>query len=291
MIVERNFPTTLSALIDLVRGRADNAPSVVLQAGHFLLYYDNTEDQILPCVASELTGPRQQLIRDTLGYFPSLTWEVGLRILDALPAQHKRVLVLVNDWQYLPRGIHRRRFYQDHPRLPASYRTTLASTAYQPQLLIPSRPRKALHTGEFFSEQTLRNQYGKHFRRMIAAKTLPANTNITSNGRTLTCSLLDAIGSQQEVYCAGKGQNCSHEVAELLSMVTRLSECSVFVNLFPLVCREYVESGTEIAFDLFRTPLRTVFNIGMAAASIRTVSELLQSCEVVIQEPHSRGNP
>jgi len=282
MIVECRFPRTLQDLMAFVRSRVGDARSVAVQAGHFLVYYDHTEDQLLPCVASELDGPRQQAIRDSVGHFPLLTWDLGLALLQALPAPEKRILVLVNDWQYLPKGVDRARFYKHHCRLPNVYREALTARTSGVGLLSPPSGGNNLQTGEFFSEQALRNQYGQHIRRLIETKALPANAEVSPNGEVLSCSLVDVLGRREEIYCANKSQNCAHEVAELIFLVRQLSGCEAFINLFPLICRQYVEAGTELAFDLFQTSVKTVLNVGMTAAEVHSVEDVLHSCETTV---------
>ena len=282
MILARHYPDTFDGLIDLIRAQVSPSSSIVVQAGHFLVYYDHTEDQLLPCVASELRGPRQEVISSDLGYFPLLSWEIGLALLAAIPTHNTHILVLVNDWQYLPKDVNRERFYKCYRELPRPYRDALAKAGQSISLVAPPRVRKGLHTGPFFSEQTLRNRYGKHVKEILARNTLPTDAVVEGSADTLTCSLVDVVGRREEIYCAGKTYHCTHEVAELLYETEQLTGCDVFVNLFPLVCKEYVEAGTELSFSLFHTRIRTVINLGMRASGVRTIDDLLTSCNAVI---------
>jgi len=283
VIVKRLYPPSLDELKKVVADHARDASCVAVQAGHFLVYYDHTEDQLLPCVASELNGPRHDLIKNEVGHFPLLTWQIGLEILSSIPAPRKHIMTIVNDWQYLPKNVDRSRFYEKHQRIPTSYQTVLEQRK-DVQLLRPPRLRKALYTGDFFSEQTLRNQYRRHVTELIAQGKLPSNFEVTKNGETISCSLVDAVGNKQEIYCTGKGENCTHEVAELIHAVSSLSRCDVFVNLFPLVCKKYVETGTELSFELFRPQLKRVINVGMQASQVLDVTQLLLDCYLLIQE-------
>ena len=285
MILERLYPKTLGDLESLVASRCANAMSVTVQAGHFLVYYDRTEDQLLPCVGSELLGPRHDVIRKEVGHFPELTWNIGVKLLNSLPAVKKHIMVLVNDWQYLPDGVDRVRFYESHHRIPASYADVLETDGGSIKLLTPQGLGKAPLAGDFFSEQSLRNQYGKHVKQLIAQGKLPANVALETNGDALSCSLVDAVGNKQEIYCTGKGQNCTHEVAELLYVVTSLTQCDVFINLFPIVCKQYVEAGTELGFALFATPIRIVINIGMTATGSSSTEQLCASSTMTLQAP------
>lgn len=283
MIAKRSYPRSFETLATLVGEATKGAESVAMQAGHFLVYYDHTEDQLLPCVASEISGPRHEIIRNEVGHFPLLTWDMGVKLLAAVPAKRKHALVLVNDWQYLPSGVDRGRFYEKFNRLPQAYRRVLDQTGDSVALLRPPRLRKALHTGDFFSEQTLRNQYGKHVKQLIAEKSLPPNAELLADGDSLSCNLVDAVGRRQEIYCAGKSENCTHEVAELLYSVHEITACDMFINIFPLVCKEYVEAGTELNYGLFQTHIGNVINIGMVATGAMSFDQLLDSAQVVVQ--------
>jgi len=280
--IRRAYPRNVQELDVLVKDIVLPSDLVVMQSGHFLVYYDRTEDQLLPCISSELPGPRHNVIRDDIGEFPFLTWELATRLLSSTSARKKRALVLVNDWQYVPAGVDRARFYSSFNTLPRSYRAELEKQR-DIALLSPPRKRKGLLTGDFFSEQTLRNQYARHIRRVIACDELPADAELSRNGDVLSCSLVDAMGRRQEVYCSGKRENCTHEVAELLYSVHRMTGCNVFINFFPVICKEYVEAGTELCFGIFTNELRAVINIGMPATTVRTTQDLFRACAVSVQ--------
>ncbi len=291
MIVQRSYPRTQEELLSLVRQRTAGAKSVAVQAGHFLLYYDRTEDQLLPCVASELSGPRQDPIRKAVGLFPMLTWELGVQLLNAVSAKNKFIMVLVNDWQYVPKDVPRARFYEQNPNIPVAYQSCLDERGEEIKLLTPTRTRDAQKAGELFGEHALRKQYAKHVKELIKRRELPANAELQANGEHLSCSLVDTLGRKQEIYCTGKTENCTHEVAELIFSVDALAGCDAFINLYPLVCKEYVETGTELAFDFFKVPVGTVLNVGMSATGVTNTEDLLASVAVTVrssQPPKAR---
>ena len=285
MIVQRSYPRTREDLLSLVRERTAGAKSVVVQAGHFLLYYDRTEDQLLPCVASELVGPRQEPIRKAAGLFPILTWELGVELLNAVSAKDKFIMVLVNDWQYVPKDVPRARFFEQNPNIPAAFQSCLDTHGNDIKLLTPTQKRSLKQTEKLFSEHGLRKQYAKHVKDLIKRRELPANVELQANGEHLNCSLVDALGRKQEIYCTGKSENCTHEVAELIFSVNALAGCDAFINLYPLVCKEYVEAGTELSFELFKTPMKAVLNIGMTATGVLSEKDLLNSTAVIVQSP------
>lgn len=285
MIIQHTYPRTREELSTLVRERTAGAESVAIQAGHFLLYYDRTEDQLLPCVASELIGPRHEPIRKAAGFFPILTWELGVRLLNAIPAKSKFIMALVNDWQYVPKDVPRARFYEQTPHIPTTFQNCLDERGNGIKLLMPAQKRNGNKTGQLFSEHGLRKQYARHVKQLIEKSELPRNAELQGNSENLTCNLVDTLGRKQEIYCTGKSENCTHEVAELIFSVNALTECDAFINLYPLVCKEYVETGTELSFELFKTPMTVVLNIGMAATGVLSEEALLRSTAVTIQSP------
>jgi hypothetical protein len=252
-----------------------------MQTGHFLLYYDNTEAILLPGIADRLTGPRHTAIASEIGYYPLLTWQIGLRALAAVDAKHKLVMIVVNDWQYLPDGVDRSEFYDHFPNIPASYQNVLAEIPSVEMLVPPRKPN--YFTGMYFSEQTLRNAYEKHIKKLIERSDLPHNA-ITESAREVTCSLQDSLGHKKEIYCSSKRQNCTHEVAELIWTVHELADADVFINFFPLVCKEYMLEGTELSHELFRHGVRKVINVGMQSSHVHNENDIFRHAEVIIHE-------
>ncbi len=121
-----------------------------MQAGHFLLYYDEVSGGILPCLSEYLVDPRHSEIRRGYTQFPILTWCLGLRLLASLSAHDRRIMVVVNDWQYLSKAGNRADFYAKHARLPESYSEELARYADTITLFEPERTKTGTSTAPFF---------------------------------------------------------------------------------------------------------------------------------------------
>ncbi len=276
------FPDSIEELIQSVCQYAATAKpkSVAVQAGHFLLYYDHTEDQLLPCIRQELTGPRFDHVGETAGEFPLLTWQLGLELMDMLEAEQKSMLSVVNDWQYLPAEADRTDFYKNHPDLFASYQKLLDEHK-KIYLLTSKLLDKKTRTGVWFSEVSLRNQFNRIIAKKLKNGELKGEKYIIQkdNGNHLTCSLVDAIGQEQQIYCAGKRGNCTHELAEMNRQVLDLGKFDLFINFYPLVCKSYVQTGTDWAYELFLDNQYTI-NIGMPSTSVYSKKDLLQNCEI-----------
>lgn len=285
MIASRTHPRTVEELFKLVQDAAQGAKSVVMQAGHFLLYYDVVEDQLLPCISGELTSPRHELLRREAGEFPLLTWQLGLELLDSLQAASRQLIVLVNDWQYLPKNVDRRRFYDTFRRLPEGYNNLLDRFEGRLQLL---EPPQNTGTYPFYSEMNLRNQYKKTVDRLIADDKLPPVAILERRTDEVVCSLPDAVGRTREVYCSNKTGDCAAEVAQMLGIAVSQADCDCFINIYPAVCRDFVELGTELGNDLLRNGLPNVINIGFPTNGVESRGDLLTSCEVTW---HRFANP
>jgi hypothetical protein len=277
MIISREHPESRDALIALVMSAAKDARSVTVQAGHFLLYYDVVEDQLLPCISSELTSPRHEILRKSVGAFPLLSWQLGLEILNALGADRKHIMVVVNDWQYLPRTVERRIFYDAFRRLPHGYSEALQLCKGTVNLL---EPPSGSVTRPFYGEMNLRHQYRKTVEALIAKRLLPDQAVLEQGLDELVCSLPDAVGRRWEVYCSNKTGDCAAEIAQMLHLAELQTHCDCFINLYPAVCRDYVERGTELGHQLLGNRIKTVLNLGFQTSAIETIEDLCSTSDI-----------
>lgn len=277
MIVSRTYPRSIEELFAVVKEAAQGAQSVVMQAGHFLLYYDVVEDQLLPCISGELTSPRHHLLRREAGGFPLLTWKLGLELLDSLQAASRQVMVVVNDWQYLPKNVDRRRFYGSFKNLPECYSNELKQYESHLHLL---EPPQGTGTKPFYGEMNLRNQYRKTVERLIADGNLPAEVIMEQSSEAIVCTLPDAVGRTWEVYCSSKTGDCAGEIAQMLNLAAQQTCCDCFINIYPAVCRDFVERGTELGNYLLGNGIHKVINIGFSTNGLESCEDLLTSCEV-----------
>jgi hypothetical protein len=279
MIIDESMPGSFLEARDVIRFALGTVRSLVLQAGHFMLYHDIVEDQLVPCVTPLLTGPRHEILRRSLGNFPVLSWQLALNLLDELPDVQAQALILVNDWQYCPPEADRSSFYRRYDQLPPVFRDPLEARAGRVGLLEPDRDRTAATV--FFSELRLRNQYRKRFARMLKDQTLPEGVSILQEEEGVTCSLDDILGRREAIYCSAKGANCTMEVAELIRQVGERTGCTAFLNVFPGVCREYVMAGTELAFRLFPSTITEVINVALPATDIETETDFWRAGRII----------
>ncbi len=279
MITERSFPRTFDELREVVASAVGGATPLAAQAGHFLLYFDTVEDRVLPGIASELKSPRHELLRKEVGGFPALSWQLALDLLGPLPAREKHLMVVVNDWQYLPEGVNRARFYSQQRDLPEEFSEAFARSGGGIQLLTP---KKSSVTYPFFGEKNLRNRYRRAVENLLRKGLLPSDTVTTTTSEGVACNLPDILGRKLEIYCSTKTGDCSAEIAMMLDFARSETGCDAFLNFYPAVCREFVELGTELGARLFGTDIRTVVNIGLRTSGVSTINDLLADAEVAV---------
>ena len=274
MIRSEAHLTEYAEVVRIVTRAFSGVRSVAVQAGHFMLYYDTVEDVLLPCLASQLTGPRHGPLRRAMGHFPHLTWTLGLRLLDAMNAVDRWAVVLVNDWQYCPPDVDRTRFYEGFRALPEEYERQLDDRTGRVRLLAPRGTHPGPSTGPFFSEQVLRNEYKRHLKRLIDNGQLPPEVRLEHDEAAVSCSIDDLLGRRERIYCSNRGVNCTAEVAELLYQVRTLTNCDAFLNIFPSACKEFVKAGTELSAKLFEARPRVVANMAVPSTDLESESDI-----------------
>jgi hypothetical protein len=280
MITGRHYPTSREGLFEVVRNATADARVAVAQAGHFLLYQDEVTSRAVPCIESELADARYRAISREFGQFPSISWALAAALLDHLPLRERFLLVLVNDWQYVPDRDARDGFYTDHPRLPAAYRA--APPAFG-RLLTPRGPADFSDADPFFSERVLRNQFHRRLKKLTGSASLPQGLELQHQQSGATCSL-EVMGRMEEIYCSKKSADCSGEVAQLIDQAHTLVSCDTFINFVPNVCQTYVEIGSEIPSQIFGTGVERVINISLLATHVVDEQEMLSAACVTVHK-------
>jgi hypothetical protein len=273
MITERAFPQSVAELRAFASAHSADANTVTLQSGHFLL---RQEDGAAPATPWIDEGDDPQGPLD----FPLMTWQLGLEILNGLPSSQRYISTLVNDWQYVQSDDGRRRFYVEHGSLPDTY-AALLRTAPGVSLLRPPRPRKGLFTGDFFSERTLRNQYRRHVKRLLREGALPPSYAVQNDPATNACTIKSRT-LDETVYCTGEPQTCTHEVAQFVYAIGALTKADILINIYPTVCRNHVEAGTEVGLSLFAAGVGKVINVAVPAGRMRSADEAVKGGEISV---------
>jgi len=278
MIAGRHFPRSGAELGDIITEALRQSRTVAVQSGHFRLYDLPSGDKAGACIASEMQDEALEQLKEEHAYFPHLTWDLACRVLVDVPQKERYLLVLVNDWQYVRRIQARAAFFDDHLQLPKSYAIPPPGV----RLLTPTGPSDFGVERPYFSERSLRNSFHRRLKKMVASGELPPGIELEMNSSGAACSLVDAAGERKEIYCSSKSADCAGEVAELIDRTHELVEWDTFINFFPIVCKQFVELGTEAANGIFATPMRQVINVALPATRVRTEQDLLDEAEITI---------
>lgn len=284
MQISRHHPRDKAELAAILASCACSSRKVVMQAGHFLLYYDEPSKQTYRCIDEDLTSPHLSRLRRDYAQFPLLSWILGLDLLGTLPAHlETQVMILVNDWQHVPRSFSRSDFYHNPRSLPQSYQLAL-SRCPDIHLLEPRPPRdeSALDTRPFFSETTLRNQYKKHMDKAIRQALIPDSLHLRTDASGKVGALVLNGRPPRDIYRSTTPGDCATEIAQLLFSLATAHECDCFVNLYPDACQPSVEYGTEIAPLLFNKRPAVVANVALPSVSVSTTEDLVRQSSVTI---------
>ena len=283
MPLHHYFPSNRKALQEVLLENVKPSKCIVVQAGHFLLYFDEKTGQIVPCIQEELQEPHLANIGKSFGAFPLLTWLLGLDILAQSNCERRMVMTVVNDWQYVPSTANREAFYKDHNHLPSTYEAALKNYGPEIEVLQPKPVKTGIPTRPFFSEMNQRNQFRKRVEKMLRKDILPAFAEVDRTTDGVVCRVPHAGSfAGREFYCSGKSPDCAAQIAQMLSQAKELSDCDTFINIYPLVCRSYVEGGTILASQLFAPRIPCVINIGLPSSHVRSLAEALRQSEVAV---------
>lgn len=237
--------------------RKDSA--LIIHAGHFLLLYDKKSDTIIPGIYPYMqkAGFTEQLCKE-MGLFPILTWEIAVKLLNKFNIPDKRLLIIVNDWQYLKHLKDRRyEFYNQYPSLPPEYNILMQDELLQNSILLTPPPN--VNTGIYYSEIYLRNKFQWSIKKM---------------GKTINFENTSFDLKKTGVFCGRP--NCAAEVAQLIfevaSAYVHLPVC--FVNFYPLSCKNFVEEGTALGLNLFNLRNINILNIGIPNFGINSIKDI-----------------
>lgn len=283
MIIGKYNPNNLDELIKIINKYTNCVESVSMQSGHFLVYYDNTEDRFIPVIAHELSSPRHQIIKEEIGYFPIISWEVGIKILKNINVKSKNILVLVNDWKYVNKGVDKWRFYKTYNKIPPYYIELINKSQDNINIIKPPSDCQNVYTGDFFSEQSLRNQFEIHVKNIFENAD---GKSIIELNKIFTEVYGDNIKPIENIfdYLFCKNKMCISEVAQLIFIISKYFKHNMFLNIVPILCRDYVIKGTELSWSLFESKIDYVINIILNFQYIKTERDITKDMEVIVHK-------
>jgi hypothetical protein len=270
IVLDGSASPELKAILEKeLRSEKFNCQPIVIHAGHYFL--EIAESGVATDRLNNPNLDRSELI-DHFALFSRETWEMACLITAASPAENRpRLVVLVNDWQYLvPKESSRRQreqaaarlrreYYTKVPGLTEFHSSTMTSCGLPyGQILSASREQW------MFSESELRAKFAATLKSVmkdpIRAEQLGITKQLNEDGEPIIS--FRAEGQQCTLlHCGNAG--CAGEVVELLRQLYEEKGVRNFINIFPACCRVPVERGTEIAQQLFGLDGMEIVNIAV----------------------------
>lgn len=243
-----------SELVDLLRNyiHDDQHDSVVIMAGHFMLFYDSATRSLVPGIFEDIEHERlREQVKGRVGIFPSYTWDLGVRLGDdyhEICKKPAKLLLLVNDWQYVPdagsAAEYRAEFYRAFERLPPTYIDRLSrSSVLSERDVIPSRRHSIA-----FPETWLRYRFQNKATQLVKAGKLQKRHLEEKPGQSEVSYTSTTGASLPLISCGVTG--CAGEIVEMISEVHRAGGRFLIV-LAPGECHAPIRAGIEIALSIY----------------------------------------
>jgi hypothetical protein len=188
-----------------------------------------------------------------VGIFPGYTWRLSADLARSYTEAGTaiRLLLLVNDWQYVPRtdrpaSALRAEFFAGFTTLPDDYLSALAEAGLSPDVVLPSRKHPLA-----FPETWLKYRFQKAADKFVKQGLLEKRflDSGEESGRDTEVAFLDAEGNYRTLISCGV-TGCAGEITEMISEVHRAGHRSILI-FAPGECLLPVRTGVEIALSLY----------------------------------------
>lgn len=226
---------------------------LVIMAGHFMLFFDSVSKRLVPGIFEEIQNDLLKTqVKERVGVFPSYTWDLGVKLGDHYRENHRKpakLLLLINDWQYVPDGgkasDFRSDFYEGFDGLPAGYAERLATSRHLSENdLLASRKHSIA-----FPETWLKYRFQKSAAKLVKAGALEKRYLDDRPGQS-EVSFTDSSGNSLPLISCGV-TGCAGEVTEMISEVHK-SGGRYIIIFAPGECHAPVRTGVEIALSLYQ---------------------------------------
>ncbi|KVE23376.1 hypothetical protein WS67_02565 [Burkholderia singularis] len=225
---------------------------LIIMAGHFMLFLDESRGCLVPGVIEENESPMRERIARRVGIFPGYTWELGVRIAQAFKQRFDsiRFLLLINDWQYVSTSSGsaselRRVFYEQFARLPASYRAVLErSGKFSEDNVLASRKHPIA-----FPETWLKYRFQKSADKLVKTGRLDRRVLDDGPDAGTEISLIDENGDYKPLITCGV-TGCAGEITEMISEIYA-SGHRLLLMFAPGECFQPVKTGVSVALSLY----------------------------------------
>lgn len=226
----------------------------VVMGGHFMLMADADTGALVPGVVREQrSDTMRSRVAGRVGIFPEYTWELAVDLVGSHSRafDDSRLLLLVNDWQYVPvteksAGELRAEFYAGFTRLPADYEKALREAGLGPDRVLPSRKHPLA-----FPETWLKYRFQKAADKLVRQGLLEKRV-LDTGGADTEVAFLDDDGNYRTLISCGV-TGCAGEITEMVAEVHRAGHRTLVV-FAPGECLAPVQTGVSTALSLYRLP-------------------------------------
>jgi hypothetical protein len=227
---------------------------LVIMGGHFMLFEDPATGRLTPGVIEQQRDETmRRRVAGRVGIFPGYTWRMSVELLQRYAAEGAdvRLLLLINDWQYVPAngrpaGELRAEFFAGLSSLPDSYEKVLRDAGLTEDSVLPSRKHPLA-----FPETWLKYRFQKAADRFVKAGRLEKRY-LDSGRRDTEVAFLDADGNYRTLISCGI-TGCAGEITEMVSEVYKAGHRNLLI-FAPGECLMPVETGVDIALSLYDLP-------------------------------------
>ncbi|MDR8412924.1 hypothetical protein MTP10_29850 [Nonomuraea sp. 3-1Str] len=237
---------------------ASELGDLVVMGGHFMLFEDEATGRLVPGVVEEQKDETmRRRVAGRVGIFPGYTWELSLDLLGeyAEAGVSGRLLLLINDWQYVPAhdrpaGELRAEFFERFTTLPTSYEKALCDYGLPAELVLPSRKHHLA-----FPETWLKYRFQKAADKFVKQGLLEKRYLDPAGGsgrRDAEVAFVDADGNYRTLISCGI-TGCAGEITEMVSEVHKAGYRNLLI-FAPGECLMPVQTGVDIALNLYGLP-------------------------------------
>ncbi len=240
---------------------------VAIVGGHFMLLYDQNEDNLKPVIYQDLKDEKQkEFARKWAGDFPVKTFEYSLELIKyyrALGIDAENVFI-VNDHKFQASdfqpntldkvknkgGQLRRSFYWQDNNIPASYLDLILNYKFESirDVISPNveykRNEDSILPKEsiYYSEQVLRKKFEKSMKKLLRKKSFVEE----SKGRKSEVFFENNI---TRICITENGKcGCSSEVMEFIWQLMNKNYFNI-IMFIPEECEDQVNNGIEVALQ------------------------------------------
>lgn len=227
---------------------------LVIMGGHFMLFEDEDTGRLVTGLIEEQQSEiMRQRIAGRVGIFPSHTWEMSVDMLKQYAPVYSdvRLLLLINDWQYVPTKGRpaselRAEYYETFDRLPASYEQTLTDAGFSVDRMLPSRKHSFA-----FPETWLKYRFQKSANKFVKQGRLERRY-LESGENDTEVAFLDESGNYRTLMSCGI-TGCAGEITEMIAEVYKAGYRAIVI-FSPGECLSPVQTGVDIALTLWNLP-------------------------------------